>query len=76
MMLKFCTYSGGVPGKDTCTGEGGAPLVCLDKDKDQFFAVGIICFFWSAAQKPWEPTISKFGARTNPIQTYPRQDHS
>ena len=23
--------AGGVPGVDSCTGEGGAPLVCLDK---------------------------------------------
>ena len=51
MMLKFCTYSGGVPGKDTCTGEGGAPLVCLDKDKDQFFAVGTIYVFLERSAK-------------------------
>jgi len=27
---------------DTCKGEGGAPLVCLDKKRDQFFAVGLV----------------------------------
>merc|ERR1711936_325976 len=30
--------AGGVLGKDTCIGEGGAPLVCYDKDSDLYFA--------------------------------------
>lgn len=34
--------AGGIPGKDTCQGEGGAPLVCLDPESDQFFAVGLV----------------------------------
>jgi hypothetical protein len=34
--------AGGEIGKDTCQGEGGAPLVCLDKKKDQFFVVGLV----------------------------------
>ena len=29
-------------GKDPCTGEGGAPLVCLDEKKDQYFLVGLV----------------------------------
>lgn len=33
--------AGGV-GKDTCQGEGGAPLVCHDPELDQFFAVGLV----------------------------------
>jgi len=28
--------------KDTCDGEGGAPLVCLDPELDQYFAVGLV----------------------------------
>ena len=27
-------------GKDTCQGEGGAPLVCLDRETDRYVAVG------------------------------------
>merc|ERR1719450_1451983 len=27
---------------ETCRGEGGAPLVCLDKSRDQYFAVGLV----------------------------------
>jgi len=34
--------AGGVAGVDTCRGEGGSPLVCLDKERDQFFAVGLV----------------------------------
>jgi len=34
--------AGGVPGKDACFGEGGAPLVCLDKKSDRYFAVGLV----------------------------------
>ena len=32
---------GGEEGKDTCLGEGGAPLVCLDVERDQYYAVGM-----------------------------------
>jgi len=32
----------GGEGKDSCEGEGGAPLVCLDKDTDQYYAVGLV----------------------------------
>jgi len=34
--------AGGERGKDTCEGEGGAPLVCLDQNTDQFYAVGLV----------------------------------
>jgi len=34
--------AGGEIGKDTCLGEGGAPLVCLDVDRDQYYAVGLV----------------------------------
>ena len=34
--------AGGEVGKDTCEGEGGAPLVCLDEHKDQYFLVGLV----------------------------------
>jgi len=34
--------AGGEVGVDTCDGEGGAPLVCLDEDTDQFYAVGLV----------------------------------
>jgi len=34
--------AGGEAGVDTCDGEGGAPLVCLDEDTDQFYAVGLV----------------------------------
>ena len=38
--------AGGVRGKDTCQGEGGAPLVCYDKVyKPFFFGLGIIFSF-------------------------------
>lgn len=36
--------AGGVPGKDTCQGEGGAPLVCYSRTKDQYFAVGLVSY--------------------------------
>jgi len=39
--------AGGVPGKDTCEGEGGAPLVCLDPELDQYFAVGLVNYGFS-----------------------------
>ena len=34
--------AGGERGKDPCTGEGGAPLVCLDEKRDQYFLVGLV----------------------------------
>jgi len=34
--------AGGVRGKDSCRGEGGAPLVCYDKESDQYFALGLV----------------------------------
>merc|ERR1711936_818948 len=34
--------AGGVRGKDSCRGEGGAPLVCYDQDSDQYFALGLV----------------------------------
>jgi len=34
--------AGGVPGEDTCRGEGGAPLVCYDDSSDQYFLVGLV----------------------------------
>jgi len=34
--------AGGEVDKDTCDGEGGAPLVCLDENTDQFYAVGLV----------------------------------
>jgi len=34
--------AGGEPGVDSCDGEGGAPLVCLDENTDQFYAVGLV----------------------------------
>jgi hypothetical protein len=34
--------AGGELGKDTCLGEGGAPLVCLDVERDQYYAVGLV----------------------------------
>jgi len=33
--------AGGERGKDTCRGEAGTALVCLDQVKDQFYAVGM-----------------------------------
>jgi len=45
--------AGGVPGKDTCQGEGGAPLVCYDKDSDLYFAVGLVNYgFECNSDKP------------------------
>jgi len=45
--------AGGVPGKDTCQGEGGAPLVCYDKGSDLFFAVGLVNYgFECNSDKP------------------------
>jgi len=45
--------AGGVPGKDTCQGEGGAPLVCYDKNSDLFFAVGLVNYgFECNSDKP------------------------
>jgi len=32
----------GGEGRDACEGEGGAPLVCLDKARDQYFVVGLV----------------------------------
>jgi len=34
----------GEKGKDTCIGEGGAPLVCLDEDHDQYYLAGLVNF--------------------------------
>ena len=34
--------AGGDPLKDTCRGEGGAPLVCYDPDYDQFYLAGLV----------------------------------
>jgi len=34
--------AGGEAGKDTCRGEGGAPLVCYDDSSDQYFLVGLV----------------------------------
>jgi len=34
--------AGGEPGKDTCRGEGGAPLVCYDDSSDQYFLLGLV----------------------------------
>merc|ERR1712110_762570 len=34
--------AGGAPLKDTCRGEGGAPLVCYDPDFDQFYLLGLV----------------------------------
>eukprot|EP00092_Neocalanus_flemingeri_P040720 GFUD01044332.1.p1 GENE.GFUD01044332.1~~GFUD01044332.1.p1 ORF type:complete len:517 (+),score=101.68 GFUD01044332.1:36-1586(+) len=36
--------AGGVRNKDTCQGEGGAPLVCYDKGTDQYYAVGLVSY--------------------------------
>ena len=36
----FAICQGGEVGKDTCQGEGGAPLVCLDRETDRYVAVG------------------------------------
>jgi len=36
--------AGGVRNKDSCRGEGGAPLVCYDKGSDQYFAVGLVSY--------------------------------
>jgi len=45
--------AGGVPGKDACTGEGGAPLVCYDKSSDQYFALGLVNYgFGCNTDKP------------------------
>jgi len=45
--------AGGVPGKDACTGEGGAPLVCYDKRSDQYFALGLVNYgFGCNTDKP------------------------
>jgi len=45
--------AGGVPGKDACTGEGGAPLVCYDKSSDQYFALGLVNYgFGCKTDKP------------------------
>lgn len=45
--------AGGVPGKDTCRGEGGAPLVCYDKNTDLYFAVGLVNYgFECNSDKP------------------------
>jgi len=37
-------------GKDTCQGEGGAPLVCLDPELDQYFAVGLVNYGFGCNQ--------------------------
>jgi len=34
--------AGGEPEKDTCRGEGGAPLVCYDESFDQYYLVGLV----------------------------------
>jgi len=34
--------AGGIPGEDTCRGEGGAPLVCYDDSSDQYFLAGLV----------------------------------
>jgi len=39
--------AGGEVGKDTCQGEGGAPLVCLDKETDAYVAVGLVNYGFS-----------------------------
>eukprot|EP00092_Neocalanus_flemingeri_P011006 GFUD01011851.1.p1 GENE.GFUD01011851.1~~GFUD01011851.1.p1 ORF type:complete len:506 (+),score=110.36 GFUD01011851.1:173-1690(+) len=59
--------AGGVPGKDTCQGEGGAPLVCYDKDSDLYFAVGLVNYgFECNTDKPAvytnlaDPSIKEF----------------
>ncbi|XP_063911678.1 phenoloxidase-activating factor 2-like isoform X2 [Zophobas morio] len=37
--------AGGVPGKDTCTGDGGSPLVCPDpKNPGRYVQVGIVAW--------------------------------
>lgn len=36
--------AGGEPGKDSCSGDGGSPLVCLDSTKTQYVQVGIVAW--------------------------------
>eukprot|EP00092_Neocalanus_flemingeri_P022264 GFUD01024144.1.p1 GENE.GFUD01024144.1~~GFUD01024144.1.p1 ORF type:complete len:519 (-),score=122.85 GFUD01024144.1:270-1826(-) len=59
--------AGGVPGKDTCKGEGGAPLVCYDKASDLYFAVGLVSYgFECNSDKPAvytslaDPSVKQF----------------
>ena len=40
----------GERGEDTCQGEGGSPLVCLDKARDQYFAVGLVNYGFDCYQ--------------------------
>lgn len=41
----------GGQGMDACEGEGGAPLVCLDKELDQYFAVGLVNYGFDCTGK-------------------------
>ncbi|KAK8386544.1 hypothetical protein O3P69_010878 [Scylla paramamosain] len=36
--------AGGEAGKDSCSGDGGSPLVCLDATKTQYVQVGIVAW--------------------------------
>ncbi|MPC25688.1 phenoloxidase-activating factor 2-like [Portunus trituberculatus] len=36
--------AGGEAGKDSCSGDGGSPLVCLDRTKTQYVQVGIVAW--------------------------------
>ncbi|CAG0899504.1 unnamed protein product [Darwinula stevensoni] len=36
--------AGGVMGEDTCTGDGGGPLVCYDPDKGSWYQAGIVAW--------------------------------
>jgi len=57
----------GGEGKDACDGEGGAPLVCLDKTRDQYFVVGLVNYgFTCSGELPavyvnmGDPDVKKF----------------
>lgn len=36
--------AGGMPGVDVCTGDGGSPLICPVKGKDQYYQAGIVAW--------------------------------
>jgi len=57
----------GGEGKDACEGEGGAPLVCLDKARDQYFVVGLVNYgFTCSGELPavyvnmGDPVVKRF----------------
>ena len=36
--------AGGVPGKDSCSGDGGSPLICKNPDSDTYVQAGIVAW--------------------------------